>query len=105
MNIISNGSKWLGQAPDSVEDLLSVLAIEPLNPVFESYGNFVLSDEMPVGTVRCWGNFANVSHVFQIEGTEAEMRPVIDAIRANQDTEAYAAARKGMKLPKKDGVR
>ena len=97
MEIQSNGSKWLGQEPDSLETLLDMLKKETLNPAFERYGNFVLSeDPIPKNHVRCWGNFLRVSHVFSVEGTPEELATLITAIRANQETEAYKEARVSM---------
>jgi hypothetical protein len=91
MKVNSNGSKWLGDAPDSIDVLLDVLSREPLDPAFEEYGNFVLSH--PPG-VRVWGNFLNLSHVFSVDGSLDELKPVVDAIRANQKRPDYLAARK-----------
>jgi hypothetical protein len=39
--IISNGSKWAGEKPDTIDDLLNVLNKYTLDPNFEKYGNFV----------------------------------------------------------------
>lgn len=87
MEIISNGSHWAGEDPDSVEQLLAVLAKEPLDPTFERYGNFCFEDHV-------WGNFHAVSHVFNIYGTPDELAPLVKAIRANQATKAYRQAKR-----------
>ena len=102
MNIRYNGSKWAGQEPDTLDVLFRLLAVEPLNPLFEQYGNFV--QEMDKEMVECWGNFLNVSHVFSINGTEEEMAPLMGAIRFNQQTHAYVAARNMLKSSKKGGA-
>jgi len=95
MKIWSNGSKWAGQSPDSVATLLEMLGTETLDPWFEAYGNFVIGADpaIPAGQVRVWGNFLTVSHMFRIDGTPEEMAPLVAAIRANQATAAYRAAR------------
>jgi hypothetical protein len=97
--INSNGPKWAGDLPDTLDHLLEVLAREPLDPTFEQYGNFAINlsleqRDQPPGTIRFWGNFWALSHVFSIDTDE---QPVIDqlmaAIRANQATEAYRGAK------------
>lgn len=109
LKIESNGSKWHGDAPDSIDQLLAVLASEPLDPSFEEYGNFVTKNlrgcvylgrgryrdtdliypEAP-NTQRFWGNFANLSHVFCIDTDEPEtIAALTTAIRANQKREDY----------------
>jgi hypothetical protein len=97
--ITSNGSKWAGEPPDTLETLLEVLTREPLDPMFAAYGDFVIDlsreqPDQPPGTLRFWGNFYALSHVFSIDTNEP---PIIDqlttAIRANQQTPAYATAK------------
>lgn len=97
MNIISNGSKWAGESPDTLETLLEVLTREPLDPSFEKYGNFVLKDRSPV--IRVWGNFFALSHVFSIDGTAEELAPLIAAIRLNQCSAAYQDAKRQRRDP------
>ena len=87
--IISNGSHWMGEALDTIEELLVVLATEPLDHTFERYGNFILPprDGHPV---RFWGNFARVSHVFSIYTDDQEViERLTTAIRLNQDRDDY----------------
>jgi hypothetical protein len=107
--IVSNGSKWAGESPDSIETLFDVLGKYALDPTFEKYGNFIF--EPPTDTQAAiadaikhgfssdavwhfWGNFAELSHVFSIYTDE---QPLIDklcrAIRDNQNTEAYRKTR------------
>lgn len=61
--IHSNGSKWAGEPLDTLEQLLTVLSTEPLDPVFLQYGGF---REVHRGQAHYLGNFLNVSHVFRI---------------------------------------
>ena len=85
--IHNNGSKWAGQAPDSVDKLLSVLQEYPLDRTFEDYGNFIQRDGK---TVRFWGNFYNLSHVFQIDTDDPDLISRLSgAVRDNQKREDY----------------
>ena len=94
--IQSNGSRWAGQAPASVDELLDVLARETLDPRFEKYGNFILRDETPL---RFWGNFLSVSHVFSIDTDDAALiERLTAAIRANQQRPAYQTARASLTM-------
>jgi hypothetical protein len=90
MRIISNGSKWAGEEPDSLETLLEVLRSETLDPRFEERGSFVTRTDS--GRVRIFGNFLTVSHVFNIDGTEEELAQAIGAIEANKQSERYKRA-------------
>jgi hypothetical protein len=99
--IVSTGSKWLGEAPDSIETLLAVLAHEPLDYRFEPYGNFIapLNERTLVHPHRCpellgltefSGNFMTVSHVFCIRTDDpALIATLTAAIRHNQEREDY----------------
>jgi len=92
--VVSNGSKWAGEEPDTVADLLDVLKREPLDPTFERYGNFRLASALPGGR-RFWGNFFRVSHVFDIDTNDPEtVRAIHCAIIRNKRSDAYRAARK-----------
>jgi hypothetical protein len=111
--IHDNGSRWNGDAPAAIAELLEILARTPLDPVFEEYGNFIDTDpqkavylgqdryentgpiypDMP-GAVQFWGNFAELSHVFRIGTNDpAVIETLTAAIRANQATAAYAEAK------------
>jgi hypothetical protein len=79
MEIISNGSKWLGEPPDTIETLLEVLGKNTLDPKF---GTFVTYKHP--GMLRVFGNFLTISHVFNILGTVDEMRPLARAIKMSQ---------------------
>lgn len=90
IQIWNNGSKFLGEPPDSVETLIDLLSREPLRPIFELYGDFVMSEPTP-GHIQCWGNFEKRSHGFDIRGARLTLQPLINAIRTNQASEAYQA--------------
>lgn len=106
LNIQSNGSKWAGQSPDSVEKLIEVLGLHTLDPRFENYGNFITLDPVawdtlkplyPAGTVNFFGNFRGVSHVFSIVTDEPEIIDALTtAIRTNQATAEYRAIKSAM---------
>jgi hypothetical protein len=95
--IHSNGSKWAGQEPDTVEQLLGVLDREVLDRRF--HGMFITREPKLVnggrltpGTVRFFGNFLTVSHVFRIDTDDADIiAKLTRAIRRNQRQEAYRA--------------
>ena len=99
--IVSNGSKWMGEAADPIETLLEVLDREPLDHTFERYGNFIMPltaatllaphrhPEL-LGLTEFWGNFARVSHVFCIRTDDpALIATLTAAIRRNQEREDY----------------
>lgn len=93
ISVISNGSKWAGELPDSIEVLCDVLKREPLNPLFEEYGNFIIAED-DSATVRFWGNFLNLSHVFEIDTDDSQLIDTLTAlIRENQTRREYRAAR------------
>jgi hypothetical protein len=99
ITINSNGP---GKA-QPIENLLALLATEPLDPRFEKFGNFYEKfPEMADGSKSTvpnyfFGNFFNVSHVFSIDIDEEDDATAFDllaAIRGNQATAAYRAAKK-----------
>lgn len=69
-DILSNGSKWAGQAPDDLATLLDVLGRHPLEGYFAP---FVRLDPASPDRVRFFGNFATVSHVFRIVTDDPEV--------------------------------
>ena len=102
VEIISNGSKWAGEEPDPLEQLRERLESCTLDPRFEAYGNFAHEEDdadflarfpQYAGTWHLFGNFYDYSHVFCIRGPLDELAPIVDAIRANQGTPAYAQAK------------
>lgn len=87
--IVSNGSGYIG----TVDDLLARLATATLDPTFEKYGNFVHRTRAD-GVTYFFGNFANYSHVFNINTNDpAVITPLRRAIRENINTAAYAIFR------------
>jgi hypothetical protein len=106
--ITSNGSKWAGEEPDTIETLLEVLAEHPLDRRFEVYGNFIQKNpRLANGWGRVsdnpetrifWGNFFTVSHVFHIETTDRELITRLTlAIRRNQARADYLSQDKPVK--------
>jgi hypothetical protein len=96
VHIISNGSKWVGEAPDSIERLVEVLGREPLNPTFEGCGNFIIQESADPLRVRFFGNFANLAHVFSIRTDEpAVIAALTKAVRENQASPDYQRIRAG----------
>lgn len=99
LEIISNGSKWYGEKPDTIEDLIQVLNTEILDPSFEDYGNFINLNptwlkkdfaEKYKGCVKIFGNFMTVSHVFNIITDQSEIiQKLTEAINKNKGTEEY----------------
>jgi hypothetical protein len=88
IEIISNGSKWVGQSPDSIDRLLQVLGESPLAPGLAPFiydqGN---------GHFRFFGSFANIAHVFQIYTDDPQtIERLTAAIRTNQEREDYRQA-------------
>lgn len=105
--IYANGSKYAGQDPDDLETLFGVLATEPLNPLFEHYGDFCEDGGHAFDTLEhnerwrgYWlfhGNFLNVSHVFRVYTNDASVADrLLAAIRANKATDAYQEARRDL---------
>jgi len=103
LEIISNGSKWAGQQPDSIDVLVETLKQYTLDPTFEEYGNFVChnphwikkeSNEIYKGCTKIHGNFYTLSHVFDIITDDKEIIVQLETlIRNNQQTEAYKQAK------------
>jgi hypothetical protein len=92
--ILSNGSKYAGEAPENVEFLLALLANEPLDRKFEAYGNFAqnLGNEGRPGAVRFFGNFFTCSNVFRIDTDDPTLiERLLAAIRVNQLRPDYLA--------------
>ncbi len=108
--ISSNGSRWAGEDPGDVDELLKMLATHPLDRSFEKYGDFIT--ENPCQGVRSedgtdWvdgprffeaettsfsGNFLTYSHVFNIYTNHPEtIEALTKAIRANQERADYKA--------------
>jgi len=113
--VISNGSKWAGQSPEGVDELLQALANYALDPTFEEYGNFISRSDDPaewIGgripeqfkgcTRHFFGNFFALSHVFNIYTNDSALIERLSAaIRENQSREDYAQARKSLEEMKR----
>lgn len=94
IKIESNGSKWAGEEPDTIDVLLDVLKHYPLDKHFEEYGNFVIKAPGKPNklVIRFFGNFFNLSHVFEIETDDSNVIKLLtDAIRDNQKRADYQA--------------
>ena len=89
-----NGSRFAGGSPDTIDQLCDLLMVEPLDPNFEKYGDFVYRTGGGAATLTFFGNFFHVSHAFRIDTDE---QPVIDKliahIKANKDSQAYKDAK------------
>lgn len=83
----------------AINEILQLLSVEPLNPRFEDFGGFASNislqfRDLPVGTIRFFGNFLNYSHVFCVDTNDVLiMGQLFDAIRANMQRADYKAAR------------
>jgi hypothetical protein len=66
--IQSNGSKWAGESPDSIEKLIEVLGECRLNE--RLFGEFIHRDARGL---FFFGNFVDVSHVFSITSNDPEV--------------------------------
>jgi hypothetical protein len=99
LEILSNGSKWFGELPDTLETLLDALSKYPLDPVFEDYGDFVnlnpewLSPEVTEkykGCALIAGNFMEISHVFRFVTDDIDLiEKFSNAINRNKQTTEY----------------
>lgn len=91
-DIISNGAKWAGQQPDTIERLIQALREHPLDRRFEAYGDFARNIQGKLGRMAFFGNFLTVSHVFNIETNDSEViEQLLSAIRENKEREDYLA--------------
>jgi CRISPR/Cas system Type II protein with McrA/HNH and RuvC-like nuclease domain len=102
--ILTNGSKWGGEAPSAVQALIDVLAKEVLDPCFEEfhcYRPVVFSPIKGQGSndsiTRPWrgaaafsGNFITVSHSFYIITKDEDVvKALTEAIEKNMATDEY----------------
>jgi len=102
IKITSNGSKWAGESPDSIEVLKQRLKENTLSPFFEGYGNFV----EPYGDITCIsGNFLDISHVFDIKTDDENfIEEMTKLIRANQKTDKYREEKNRLTKIKKENI-
>ena len=72
--IESNGSKWMGQKPDTLDDLCNVMSehrlIDHFEPGFEPIDHHQWYRQR--GMIRFHGNFEALSHVFSIDTNDPE---------------------------------
>lgn len=91
--ILANGSTWNGDDPLPLSDLYTRLRENTLDPRFEKMGNFIMHGKD--GKVRFWGNFLDVSHVFDVLTNDpGVISTLCFAIRDHQDRARYLEARK-----------
>lgn len=101
-NIISNGSKWVGEKPDSIEKLLEVLRENTIEErFFFWYQTNPFSKQKPKyefvtpigirnGIHTFFGNFEEISHVFRIETDDQDIVSLLtNAIKENKGWKAY----------------
>lgn len=105
--INSNGSKWAGEKPDSIEKLIEVLSETPLDRRFEACGNFAYKgkckhDREILGhQTRFFGNFLKLSHVFNIDtDNPIIIKKLRNTIRANKLRPDYLSQPKPEKATK-----
>lgn len=91
---------------DTKKNILHDLEHYTLDPVFEEYGNFVYKPtwidkevkEKYKGCTAISGNFETYSHAFNVYTDDEELiNEFTEAIRKNQATEEYKAAKKRLK--------
>ena len=94
---------WMGQAEsrsdeEKMRELLTHLSVFVLDPVHEEYGNFVYPDDDDPSLYRFSGNFCDRAFNFCVEMSPEHpmFDEVSEAIRSNQTTLAYAAAKREM---------
>jgi len=78
--IYSNGSKWAGQEPDSLETLLEVMEHHPISADVSN-----CECDINDRAVQFLGNFDTVSHVFNIDATGDDIARLREAIAKNRE--------------------
>ena len=109
--IYSNGSKWLGEEPDTIDKLISVLKTNTIAfRFFEPYQGYEnKTDKIPTSLNRTpidnseeiqkihgknmflfFGNFEEISHVFRIASCDSEIiNKLSKAIKENKGYKKY----------------
>jgi len=99
--IHSNGSRWYGQAPATIDELIVVLSTHEIEKYWfapynaNQYGKPNWTNHCPIsvlenGNHEFFGNFSELSHVFRIETNEPEViQALADAIQANEGWKKY----------------
>ncbi|MGM7703087.1 hypothetical protein ACSVDE_15250 [Pseudalkalibacillus sp. Hm43] len=106
--IDANGPDWGGQEPENIPALIKRLKSEPLDPIYETMGNFIVSyqpsswtpeNKRFEGCTHFFGHFATSPYVFSIITDE---KVVIDsltsAIRMNQCRTDYERIKHNAKI-------
>jgi hypothetical protein len=78
-----NGSKFIGEHPDSLDRLYELLGAEPLR---RDYKSFSCESERYPGCVQFYGNFENISHPFSIITDETEAISKLSRLIADNAT-------------------
>lgn len=104
INEVVNPDKPGSFMKDTKENILHDLEHYTLDPVFEEYGNFVYKptwmnkeaeERYDKGCTIICGNFETYSHAFRVYTDDEELiKEFTEAIRKNQSTEEYKAAKK-----------
>jgi len=102
--IYSNGSKWNGQDPDSIDKLIEILSSHIIEEsFFTSYRSNPYESEKPAeyanlcpikkneeGNTIFFGNFEELSHVFRIETNDQDViNKLSTAIKNNKGWKLY----------------
>lgn len=86
--VLSNGSKWAGEEPDSIEVLCDRLREYALDPWLAPF-----IGTMPDGATRFFGNFWEIAGAFHIQTTDPALIELLTGlIEANRSTEGYELA-------------
>lgn len=100
--IHSNGSKWAGESPDSIEKLIEVLKNNTIEEMFfecfsrrgkdgiKWYQLCPIDKSANGNKTIFFGNFEEVSHVFRIETNDPKIiTPLSKAIKDNKGWKLY----------------
>jgi len=89
ITIHSNGSKWAGEQPDSIDKLKDMLRTQTLDKTFEEYGNFVFKSDNKKHYCL-FGNFKTYSHVFNIDTDDKKLvNEIRQLVRENKKRSDY----------------
>ncbi|WP_257347487.1 hypothetical protein [Pseudalkalibacillus decolorationis] len=106
--IDANGLEWSTTEPENIPALIKRLQTEPLDPIYEEMGNFIVPYQ-PTGTsaekrrfegcTQFFGHFATSSYVFSIVTDEKTVIESLTAeIRMNQSRSDYARIKENAKI-------
>jgi len=91
ITINANGSRFAGQAPATLEDLYLVLTEHPIGDFWRKRGP-ASCIHVEGRTVKFWGNFDDVSHVFDVDTDEPRALALYAALDVSPDDLNYALA-------------